>query len=88
MASVTRPVAQLLGFARVHLEPGEASVVRLSVPPGRLAFTDRSGRRVVEPGALELWVGTSDHRETSTETELGGGLHEVTADDGRWTVVD
>ncbi|WP_233153596.1 beta-glucosidase [Kineosporia sp. R_H_3] len=87
-ASVTRPVAQLLGYRRVHLGPGEGTVVRFRVPAGRLAFTARDGRRVVEPGELELWVGTSADRAVQTSTVLGGGVHPVTTADGRWTVTE
>lgn len=85
VASVTRPVAQLLGYRRVHLAPGEEAVVRFAVPAGRLAFTARDGRRVVEPGELELWVGTSADRAVTTGVVLGGLVHQVTPADGRWT---
>ena len=70
VGSVTRPVAQLLGFHRVHLEPGESAEVTFTVPPARLAFTDRSGRRVVEPGELRVWVGASvDDLRTATSVD-------------------
>ncbi|AEE46850.1 glycoside hydrolase family 3 N-terminal domain-containing protein [Cellulomonas fimi] len=86
VASVTRPVAQLLGYQRVHLERGQTAVVELVVPAARLAFTDRTGERVVEPGDLELWVGPScAERETQTRVTLTGGVHRITADDARWT---
>ncbi|HYH73785.1 MAG TPA: glycoside hydrolase family 3 N-terminal domain-containing protein [Nocardioides sp.] len=86
VGSLTRPVAQLLGFHRLHLEPGVSAEVTLTVPPARLAFTDRSGRRVVEPGELRVWVGTSgDDLGAPTSVELTGEVHAVTADDERWT---
>jgi hypothetical protein len=85
VASVTRPVAQLLGYRRIHLAPGEETVVRLAVPPGRLAFTGRDGRKVVEPGTLELWAGTAATREAATSAVLEGPVHAVTPADGRWT---
>ena len=56
-ASVTRPVAQLLGYARVALDAGQEAVVEFDVPTARLAFTSRGGERIVEPGAIRLWVG-------------------------------
>jgi beta-glucosidase len=59
VAQVTRPVRQLAGFARVHLEPGAAVDVRFTVDADRTAFTGRDLQRVVEPGELELFVGTS-----------------------------
>jgi beta-glucosidase len=78
-ASVTRPVAQLVAYARVALEPGESALVRFDVPIGRLSFTDRTGSRVVEPGDVELWVGPScQDRETSTTVRLVGPVHEIT----------
>ncbi|WP_344229221.1 glycoside hydrolase family 3 N-terminal domain-containing protein [Microbacterium binotii] len=88
VASVTRPVAQLVGYARVELAAGQRATVEFAVPAARLAFSDRGYRRVVEPGALEVWVGPScDERETVAETTLAGGVHEITARDERLTVV-
>jgi beta-glucosidase-like glycosyl hydrolase len=86
IASVTRPVAQLLGYRRVALEPGQEVEVRFSVPTTRLAFSGRDMRRAVEPGAIELWVGPScETRETETSTTLTGEVHPVTAQSPRWT---
>ncbi|MDW4573760.1 glycoside hydrolase family 3 N-terminal domain-containing protein [Microbacterium sp. M3] len=83
-ASVTRPVAQLLAYQRVALGPGETATVEFTVPASRLAFTGRDGRRIVEPGAIELWVGPScAERETETRIELTGPVHAVTAEDAR-----
>lgn len=58
VASVTRPVAQLLGYARVELAPGESRTVSFDVPATRLAFTDRTGERVIEPGDVDVWIGS------------------------------
>ncbi|WP_433384129.1 beta-glucosidase family protein [Actinoplanes sp. CA-142083] len=59
IAQVTRPVKQLTGFARVPLAPGEAKDVRFRVHTDRTAFTGRDLRRIVEPGELEIMVGSS-----------------------------
>ncbi|GAA2639755.1 beta-glucosidase family protein [Paractinoplanes durhamensis] len=59
IAQVTRPVKQLTGFARVPLAPGEAKDVRFRVHTDRTAFTGRDLRRIVEPGELEILVGSS-----------------------------
>ncbi|WP_445299345.1 beta-xylosidase/alpha-l-arabinosidase [Microbacterium jejuense] len=83
-ASVTRPVAQLLAYQRVTLAPGESATVTFDVPATRLAFTGRDGRRIVEPGTVELWVGAScADRETETRIELTGPIHALTADSAR-----
>ncbi|MCO8275794.1 glycoside hydrolase family 3 C-terminal domain-containing protein [Actinoplanes sp. TRM 88003] len=59
VAQVTRPVKQLTGFARVPLEAGEAKDVTFTVHADRTAFTGRDYSRVVEPGELDVLVGTS-----------------------------
>ena len=59
IASVVRPVAQLVAYARVELEPGESRTVTFQVPTTRFAFSDRQLRRIVEPGTIELWVAPS-----------------------------
>jgi beta-glucosidase len=58
-ASVTRPVKELRGFARVGLAPGERRRVTFRLAAEQLAFTDLDGRLVVEPGRVALMVGTS-----------------------------
>ena len=85
VGSVTRPVAQLLGYQRIHLRPGETATIEFSVPTTRLAFTDRSLTRVVEPGQIELWIGTSARRDTQALTTLDGDTYPVTNDSPRWT---
>ncbi|GIJ09359.1 beta-glucosidase [Micromonospora andamanensis] len=88
VASVTRPVAQLLGYQRVHLAPGQAVTVTLTVPTTRLAFSDRSLTRVVEPGEVDLWVGTSARRDVEASTTLVGDVAPVTNASARWTTAE
>ncbi|MET8866799.1 glycoside hydrolase family 3 N-terminal domain-containing protein [Nonomuraea sp. NPDC004580] len=59
LATVTRPVLQLTGYARVPLEPGESADVTFRIHADRTAFTGRDLRRVVEPGDIEVLAGTS-----------------------------
>ncbi len=88
VASITRPVAQLVGYARVDLAAGESVEVRFRVPTTRLAFSGRDLVRSVEPGAVQLWVGPScEVRETETGTVLAGPRHPITTADARWTEV-
>ena len=58
-ASVTRPVLELKGFVRVSLGAGESRRVTFSTPVGQLGFHDRDLAYVVEPGELDVFVGTS-----------------------------
>jgi len=84
VGSVTRPVAQLVAYARVTLEPEEEAVVHFRVPSTRLAFSGRDLTRIVEPGDVELWVGPScAERDTEATLELTGPVHTVTAADER-----
>src|SRR5215204_4273628 len=59
VATVTRPVKQLAGFVRVPLEPGAAADVSFLIHADRTAFVGRDLQRIVEPGEVEILVGTS-----------------------------
>ena len=58
-STVTRPVRELKGFARVSLEPGASRDVEFALTNAELGFYDRSMRFVVEPGVFKVWVGNS-----------------------------
>ncbi|MEU6336157.1 glycoside hydrolase family 3 N-terminal domain-containing protein [Streptomyces cellulosae] len=78
VASVVQPVQRLVGYTRVTLEPGEARRLTVTVPADLASFTGRDGRRVVEPGALELRLAASsaDPRLT-TRVALTGAERRV-----------
>lgn len=59
VASVTRPVRQLAGFARVELAAGAAADVEFTVHADLISFTGRDLRRIVEPGEVDVAVGPS-----------------------------
>jgi beta-glucosidase len=59
VAQVARPLKLLTGFARVSLEPGAATDVTFRVHTDRTAYTGADLVRIVEPGDLEVLVGTS-----------------------------
>ena len=58
-ASLTRPVKELRGFARVDLEPGQSRSVTFSLVAEQLAYVDVPGQWLIEPGEFRLMVGTS-----------------------------
>ncbi|WP_433718027.1 glycoside hydrolase family 3 N-terminal domain-containing protein [Actinoplanes sp. CA-051413] len=89
VAQVTRPVKQLTGFARVSLEPHTDALVRFQVHADRTAFTGRDLRRIVEPGDIEVMVGTSAEDLPCRGTvRLTGPLRVVGADRRLVTPVD
>jgi beta-xylosidase len=57
VAQVVRPVRWLAGFARVHLEPGQARQVTFRLHVDRTAFSGLSGDRIVEPGEIGVAIG-------------------------------
>ncbi|MDF3144430.1 fibronectin type III-like domain-contianing protein [Streptomyces sp. T21Q-yed] len=81
VASVTRPDVRLIGYQRVELAAGEASRVTFRFHTDLSSFTDRSGRRVVEPGVLELRLAASsaDVRHTA-RLKLTGPVREPGTD--------
>ncbi|WP_149825892.1 glycoside hydrolase family 3 N-terminal domain-containing protein [Streptomyces tailanensis] len=81
VASVTRPDIRLIGYRRLELEPGEARRVTFRFHADVSSFTNRSGRRVVEPGALELRLSasTTDVRHRARLT-LTGPVRELSPD--------
>jgi beta-glucosidase len=59
LSSVTTPVKELKGFAKIPLEPGEKKTVKFKLRPEDLALLDRDLHPVVEPGIFEVQVGSS-----------------------------
>jgi len=89
VASVTRPIAQLVAYARVELDPGESAQVRFTVPASRLAYSDRAMRRVVEAGEVELRLGSScADVDEAVALRITGPTYELGADDARFVEVE
>jgi beta-xylosidase len=59
VAEVTRPVAQLIGYARVPLAAGAAARAVFTVAADRFAYTGLERRRIVDAGEIELRAGAS-----------------------------
>jgi beta-glucosidase len=58
-AWVTRPVMQLTGFRKVELRPSEKRRVVFHLDSRLLGFYNEDMEFVVEPGALDIMIGTS-----------------------------
>lgn len=69
-ASMTRPVKELQGFARVTLEPGEEREVHFTLSPSQMAFLDEDMRWLIERGEYQVQLGASseDIRLTDSYT--------------------
>ncbi|MCB0073498.1 MAG: glycoside hydrolase family 3 C-terminal domain-containing protein [Caldilineaceae bacterium] len=58
-AGVTRPVQELRGFKRVHLEAGARLRVTFTMAAEQLAYYDAAMQLAVEPAAVQVMVGNS-----------------------------
>ena len=61
VASVVRPVQQLIDYRKISLEPGETAQVRFTVTEKQLRFYNFECREISEPGRFELSTGWADH---------------------------
>lgn len=61
VASVSRPVQQLRGFARVRLEPGESKSVSFTLSAAQFALWSAAGQWQIEPGQIELMIGSASN---------------------------
>jgi beta-glucosidase len=68
--SVARPVRELKGFRRIALQPGETRKVEFTLCRDELAFWNVDFRRMVEPGALRVWVSDSSAGGTPAEATI------------------
>ncbi len=70
VASVARPLRELVGFARVRLGVGETRTVTFTVHPSRLAFHGLDMDLVTEPGSFTFRVGGSSYDSNMRETTV------------------
>jgi beta-glucosidase len=70
VGSITRPVRELKGFQRVHLQPGASRVVSFELSADDLAFFGRDMTRATEPGAFHAWIGGSSTADLRVGFEL------------------
>ena len=73
VARVARPVARLIGYARVPLRPQESAEVHVTVPADAAAYTGPEGSRIIEPGPvlIDLSASSTDVRHTVGLTLTG-----------------
>ena len=73
VGSVTRPLRELKGFARVALMPGERRTISFELTSDDLAFYGRDNRLAAEPGEFQVFVGGSSATELATAFRLVDG---------------
>ena len=70
VASVVRPIQQLIDYRKVSLAPGETKEITFTVTEKQLRFLDFDCREVLEPGRFELSTGWADHLILTQAFEL------------------
>ena len=70
VASVVRPVQQLIDYQKILLAPGESRNVIFNVTEEQLRFWNFECRQVSEPGEFELSTGFADHLLLTKRFEL------------------
>jgi beta-glucosidase len=72
-ATIARPVLELRGFRRVALGPGERRTVSFRLSAEQFAYIGADYRRVVEPGVILVFIGSSSvDLPLATQFELVG----------------
>jgi beta-glucosidase len=59
VASVVRPVKELRGFRRIHLQPGQTRELSFVIEREQLSFFNERLQWVAEPGEFDLMIGAS-----------------------------
>lgn len=78
VASMPRPVQELKAFLRVPLAPEQTRTLEFVMPAAQFAFYDEAVRLVVEPGTLQVMVGSSCRDIRLRDTfEIAGGETQV-----------
>ncbi len=70
VGSITRPVLELKGFQKIHLEAGESKVVTFNISSNDLAFYNANNELRAEPGDFHLFIGTNSADLKKVKFEL------------------
>lgn len=66
VGSISRPVKELKGFQRIHLNAGESQTVTFTITPDLLKFYDYHLNYVIEPGDFDVMIGPNS-RDVKTK---------------------
>ena len=69
-ATIVRPVKELKGFQRVHLEAGESKEIIFELTRDMLSYYDGEGNVVLEPGKFDIMTGPNSRDVQSVSYEL------------------
>ena len=70
VASVVRPVQQLIDYRKISLQPGERAEVVFTIREAQLRFFNMEGEEVSECGEIRISTGYADHLILTESIEL------------------
>ena len=70
VASVARPIKELIGFCRVSIPAGATRAVTFTIHPNRLAFHGPDMVLATEPGTFTFGLGRSSHDPEMREVQV------------------
>lgn len=70
VASISRPLKSLQDFRKVMLQPGERRRVSFTLTPQQLRFWNAQMQQVIEPGRINVFIGTDVQRVKRAHFEL------------------
>lgn len=73
-ASTIVPQYKLIGFKRIHLQPGETRTVPFTVTPEMMMFINDNGDPILEPGDFVVHVGGSSPSQRAVDLGLQANL--------------
>ena len=86
-ASMARPMQELIGFARVDLQPQESKKVQIEFAPSQMAFLDEDMQWKIEKGEIRLRIGSSSE-DIRLETSVRVTADQYTTSRDRVFVAD
>ncbi len=69
-AYITRPVEELYGFKRITLDSGEKLVISFTISMKQLGFYNEKMEFVVEPGKIDVYIGSINSNHGSGALEM------------------
>ncbi len=69
-ATITRPLEELFGFKRITLDPGEQTTVEFTVSMKQLGFYNENMEYIVEPGKIDVYIGSIHANHSSEQLDL------------------
>jgi beta-glucosidase len=68
--SVARPIRELKGFRRLHLDPGESQTIMFTLGRDELSFWNIDMKDIVESGTLFVWVAPDSMHGAPARVEI------------------